>query len=254
MLQEFSVTISIQFTILFQKSYEVNVSEIVLMPKLTVVPTNSSEEVIKTLVELGADVNAEDDFGRTPFLIAVENNNIAMMDALLNNKANINSSCRCGTPLHHAVLHSSLETVQYLLSKGANVNSLDRFHSTPLHVASKSGRIELIELFLDHGARIDTENSTGFTALDLAASCGSIDVFELFDRKGVDICTSENKSFRLLSIAVECKHDPLALWILNKEATLHHVGKRSLISRFLPASVSLCISICFCACLPFLMY
>ena len=59
-------------------------------------------EVVKSLVEQGANVNAKSPFSGM-------------------------------TPLHYAAMGNSLEKVQYLISQGANIQAIDQRGRTPLH-------------------------------------------------------------------------------------------------------------------------
>jgi ankyrin repeat protein len=52
---------------------------------------NGHESIIKLLLEAGAKVEAKDDNGRTPLLLAAENGHEAVVKLLLEAKANVES-------------------------------------------------------------------------------------------------------------------------------------------------------------------
>jgi hypothetical protein len=55
-----------------------------------------------------------------------------------------------------------------LLSKGADVNAVDRFGESALMKAAQAGNREMIELLIRHGANVHAEDSAGLTAFDWA--------------------------------------------------------------------------------------
>jgi Acyltransferase family/Ankyrin repeats (3 copies) len=65
------------------------------------------------------------------------------------------------TDLPIAVLNGDLATVQKLLENGANVNGRDETGSTPLHAAAFLGRLEVAKLLLDRGADPNAKGGDG---------------------------------------------------------------------------------------------
>jgi ankyrin repeat protein len=73
------------------------------------------------------------------------------------------------TPLHLASQHGHIDIVEYLVNKGANVDSKDRsivmflssdilFHGiTPLHYASEHGHIDIVEYLVNKGANVEAK-------------------------------------------------------------------------------------------------
>ncbi|UNF62747.1 ankyrin repeat domain-containing protein [Spiroplasma poulsonii] len=80
-------------------------------------------DLTRFLVVIGADVNLQDENGRTPLFVATSINNPEMVQLLLDNGADINLQNKNGiTPLNFAVIKKNLKMVQLLLDKGANVS------------------------------------------------------------------------------------------------------------------------------------
>ena len=72
------------------------------------------------------------------------------------------------TPLSIAVMEGARNIVEFLLSKGANVNFQEDFLSfTPLMIATSSGRLDLAKLLLMAGANPALKNARGETAFEL---------------------------------------------------------------------------------------
>ncbi|XP_053124853.1 B-cell lymphoma 3 protein isoform X2 [Hemicordylus capensis] len=107
---------------------------------------SSNRDIILTLLERGADVDAVDiKSGRSPLLHAVENNNLEMVELLLQHGANVNAQSYGGnTALHAASGRGLLETLRLLVRNGAD-SSLKNYHNdTPLMVAKNKRVIDIL--------------------------------------------------------------------------------------------------------------
>jgi hypothetical protein len=66
---------------------------------------------------------------------------------------------------HACGLNGSFEQVQDLVENDADVNGVDRTHTTALHVAAMFGSVRIVELLVRHGAEVDRRNNLGNTPL-----------------------------------------------------------------------------------------
>lgn len=126
-----------------------------------------SEEVMRVLLELGADPTMSFKNGLTP-LHGV--NSVEKLELLLQAGAHLDVRDHCGrTPLHQVVLlkidenkHSSL--MQRMFEEGADPNARDNNSSTPLHLASMLNRRKyVIKQLINAGADGDAQNDVGDT-------------------------------------------------------------------------------------------
>ena len=90
----------------------------------------------------------------------------------------------CGTALHLATAMADLRLVQALLTRGADVNSVNVNNITPLHTASLNGRTEVCDLLLGHGSQIECRDKIGFTPLLVASQGGHLDTARLLVTRG----------------------------------------------------------------------
>src|SRR5579871_5113619 len=101
------------------------------------------DELTRWLVERGANLNAEDTWGKTP--------------------------------LHNRITFRG--NFEILVDLGADIHHVSRSLGTPLHDAADRKNLPAATLLLDRGARVDAPNQEGRTPLELALQrCGSIDI------------------------------------------------------------------------------
>ena len=69
------------------------------------------------------------------------------------------------TPLHIAAGAGNKETVEFLITKGANLHAKNNFGWIPLHSASYNGQIEISNLLISKGSKVDETDVFGNTRL-----------------------------------------------------------------------------------------
>lgn len=109
---------------------------------------NSKRDIIKILLEAGADVELGYDWGYTPLMGAAEYNNLEAVQLLLDYGADINAQhVDKLTALMLAAKKASKEIVELLLNKGADANIRDVYGRTALKIANRLDRKEIVEIF-----------------------------------------------------------------------------------------------------------
>ena len=110
-------------------------------------------DIVRYLVERGADFNQADKWGQTPLHAAAYNGHIEVVRYLIEGKgADFNLADRWNqTPLHLAACYGHTEVVRYLIERGADFNQVDNEGETPLHLAVLFGRIDVVRILLANG-------------------------------------------------------------------------------------------------------
>lgn len=100
---------------------------------------------VKHLVEeKGYDVDEIDSKGYTPLFCAVEKSDLEMIKYLIEKGADVNAYNKNGaTALHIA---ADLEIVKLLVEKGAYLDVNDDDGKIPLHSAAKNGHLEVVNI------------------------------------------------------------------------------------------------------------
>lgn len=150
--------------------------------------------VAQMFIREGADVNAIDAVGDTPFHIAAVCGRVALMGLYIRHGANIDARGQNGaTPLMAAVVHSQLTSVQFLHREGANallpiLESASRNGKTvlPLEKGAQRGCFDVVhELVKLFGITGCGGPSGGVGALTDAADHGHVDIMTLLLDAGV---------------------------------------------------------------------
>ena len=141
-------------------------------------------EIMRLLLEKGAQVNACDKEHCTPLMIASKNSHVNVVKLLIDREADLALQDQDGeTAIHYAVEKdgrdgNSDEILSCLIENGADVNVRSNDNCTPLMVGSRHNcHIDLLKLLVKHGAQIDLQNDDGDTALHYACYPQSSTVF-----------------------------------------------------------------------------
>jgi len=183
-----------------------------------------SKIIVQYLIDNNAEVCAEDRWGKTPFIYAKDRGHDKVADLLfLHSQLEISNAEETikifnelahegklfevtemvkryprlilsetynssnTTPLHAAASSGHVDVVQFLLDKGADINSKDQYGQTPLHDAADNGQKRMAKFLLDNGADVDARMHNDFTPLYMAADGGHRDVVMLLLRKGANV-------------------------------------------------------------------
>ena len=126
-------------------------------------------EIVRLLINAGADVDASNDFGSTPLLRAVEVVNLEIVELLLNAGADVDASDDFkSAPLLYAANHGHTDIVAMLLRYGANANIKDSVGNTPLHLCAYYGDIHMAKMLVQYGVDINAKNRFGSKAIETA--------------------------------------------------------------------------------------
>ncbi len=107
---------------------------------------------------------------------AIKNNQPQIVALLLTNGANIEQTFEEQTPLMYATKMQHLEIADFLISHGADVNTLNHDQQTALIFCAKYGTLELSIFLIENGANPDIRDVKGRKAIDYALKHDNKDV------------------------------------------------------------------------------
>ena len=200
-------------TSLFDVSYGISKSE--------------NKEMFKILVENGFDLESkinDDNSDYTPLMIAVYKEDYDMVKYLLDKGANPNASNNENkTALMIANDDGNFDISKLLIEQGANINTQDEYGLTALMNAAMIGDYEMVKFLLENGANINTKDNDGNTVLyyniyyDHYGKEEMIEnakkIFNLLIKYGADVNTKDNDGASLLDIS----YRPSTALVQNRE-------------------------------------
>lgn len=162
-----------------------------------------SEQCVLELLEIGADINAVDENGRTALHYAVKSADKAVVERLLGNKIDVNVADQAGkTALHYAIISiltdrfSFSEIAKLLLDNKTDVNAVDKEGKTALHYAVISMNKAVVESLINNKAKLNAVDNEGRTALHHAALHRNLQIPKLLitNRADVTVLDKEGKT------------------------------------------------------------
>ena len=142
------------------KRTAVTVDEIILQgatPLFLAAEVNNLD-VIKTLVDAGADPLIPTERGTTPLMMAAGAGTDVQREREPQERA------------------TAVETAKFLVEHGADVNAKGQYGWTPLHAAAYQGLNDVIAYLVSKGAKIDQKDEFGQTALSISLSVLTKDI------------------------------------------------------------------------------
>lgn len=135
------------------------------------------DDVIKLLLNAGANIEAKTKDGKTPLHMAVEFNDLRyVINTLIDAGADILAQDENGwTPLQYARKYGKSGIILISLNKTrkqqtTNTKVQGKGHTTPLHYAAESENPELVTRMIKAGADTEVRNRLGETPLHIAAT------------------------------------------------------------------------------------
>jgi ankyrin repeat protein/L-ascorbate metabolism protein UlaG (beta-lactamase superfamily) len=191
--------------VLLEKGADISIGDMDNSQPIHCAAISGNIEVAELLLAHGADVNEKDYNGATPLTFATGRGHLEMIRYLVEQGADINAQNREGlTFLHIAVWRGRTDIVQTLLEQGANPNIGNEQGVTPLFWPNGDNCYEITRLLIENGARIDARNQGNSTPLHFIAGTGSVEATELLLSHGADINAISNFGWTPLCMAALC--------------------------------------------------
>jgi ankyrin repeat protein len=110
-------------------------------------------EIIKLLVEFGADVEGCFNDDMTALFNAAGHGNLDVVKTLVECGANVNKAQKAGTALHNASAYGHAQIVEFLIDRGADIKAVDEDGVSALQFALSNAHDEVADLLIAKGAQ-----------------------------------------------------------------------------------------------------
>ena len=127
-------------------------------------------EIVHEFLAAGMSINSRDDLGTPMLNIACRNDNFDFVQMIFELGADINaiSEDRGYTAVMDAVWRGNEKITKYLISKGANLNTINKEGQNNLILAVGANRESLVKLLAENGADPDVKDMMGMSAYNYA--------------------------------------------------------------------------------------
>ena len=130
-------------------------------------------EVVKLLLEHGADKNGQDSYGQSLVMTAASNHRT--------------------------------DVLALLIAAGADVNAANQYRITPLAVAAEQGHLDIVNMLVAAGAKVNARDTSGGTALSVAILRGYKEIVEALIAAGTDVLRDKEDLLNLAADKPEIK-------------------------------------------------
>ncbi len=193
--------------------------------------SDGNQSYVDLFIKAGIDVNAKNNSGSTPLLMAVDRKSLITVEKLLKNGADVDMKGFVDdrTPLFQAAVVGDKEIAALLISKGADVNIKNKSGIPVIWQAIADANKNFVELLIDKGAKVNITTAEGDTPLITAIQYDKKDIAELLISKGVGLeeKMGEYRITALIFAAIKGKKDIVEL-LINKGANLETKDKNNL--------------------------
>ena len=180
-----------------------------------------SKNIISTILDHGAGVNATNKNNETALIIACRNGNKSAINVLCNAGADPNiADVDNYTCLYKSVSAGcNKQALQTMIDFGADVNASNKDNATALMIACAKGNTDAINVLLDAGADPNITDANGYTCLSHAGygECSKDELQAIIDH-GADVNTTNKQKKTALMWACEKGNADAINVLLNAEA------------------------------------
>lgn len=155
-------------------------------------------DIIESLLDHDAEIDAVDKQGRTPLMMACSDNALTLPQDMGEDRPSTGSQSGGGC----------FKAVELLLKRGANATKRDTMGLLPLHEACWNisdrcqSKLSIVSKLLDHGSPVNAKADGGGTPLHIACCCSDVAVVEELLRRSADPLLQDESGRSPLHIAI----------------------------------------------------
>ncbi|KAI0099324.1 ankyrin repeat-containing domain protein [Nemania sp. FL0031] len=190
-------------------------------------------ECLKVLLDGGADIEASS-VDSTALYLATYHGKLESVEVLISHGANLEVTSEFPgysdsnyTPLLAAILMRRYEVIRALLKAGASVKARTPRNETVLHLAASKADEQAIKAILEYDPELDAKDEDGDTALHQAIySETPVSLIELLVHRGASLNILGN-DYIPLDLAIRNRLTEIAKYLISAKAELNRVGSFS---------------------------
>ncbi|XP_060790078.1 kinase D-interacting substrate of 220 kDa B isoform X2 [Neoarius graeffei] len=184
---------------------------------------------LRAYLDKHREVDSRSDSGQTPLMLAAEQGSIEIVQELIRRGANVNlDDVDCWTALISASKEGHVEVVKELLANDANLEHRDMGGWTALMWGAYKGRVEVVRLLLEKGANSNITGQYSVYPIIWAAGRGHAEIVRLLLQHGAKVNCSDKYGTTALIWAARKGHYDCVMHLLENGANVDQEGANSM--------------------------
>ncbi|KAM9435198.1 kinase D-interacting substrate of 220 kDa B isoform 2-T3 [Clarias gariepinus] len=184
---------------------------------------------LKAHLEKFKEVDGRSDNGQTPLMLAAEQGSLEIVQELIRRGANVNlDDVDCWSALISAAKEGHVEVVKELLDNSAYIEHRDMGGWTALMWAAYKGRVEVATVLLENGANPNTTGQYSVYPIIWAAGRGHAEIVKLLLKEGAKVNCSDKYGTTPLIWAARKGHYDCVMHLLENGADVDQEGANSM--------------------------
>ncbi|XP_034017620.1 kinase D-interacting substrate of 220 kDa B isoform X2 [Thalassophryne amazonica] len=185
---------------------------------------------LKAHLDRFKEVDGRSDNGQTPLMLAAEQGSLEIVQELIRRGANVNlDDVDCWSALISAAKEGHVEVVTEFLENSAYIEHRDMGGWTALMWAAYKGRVEVTKVLLEHGANPNTTGQQySVYPIIWAAGRGHTDIVKLLLNSGAKVNCSDKYGTTPLIWAARKGHFDCVMHLLENGADVDQEGANSM--------------------------
>uniref|UniRef100_A0A8B9J3Y6 KAP NTPase domain-containing protein n=1 Tax=Astyanax mexicanus TaxID=7994 RepID=A0A8B9J3Y6_ASTMX len=184
---------------------------------------------LKAHLEKFKEVDGRSDNGQTPLMLAAEQGSLEIIQELIRRGANVNlDDVDCWSALISAAKEGHVEVVKELLDSSAYIEHRDMGGWTALMWAAYKGRVEVTKVLLENGANPNTTGQYSVYPIIWAAGRGHAEIVKLLLKHDAKVNCSDKYGTTPLIWAARKGHYECVMHLLENGADVDQEGANSM--------------------------
>ncbi|XP_011503576.1 PREDICTED: ankyrin-3-like [Ceratosolen solmsi marchali] len=187
------------------------------------------KDLIKLLLDHGANVNDVNNTGENSLHLALHTHDLTILELLLEKSCDLQAISTWGvTILNTAILRGNINAVSMILKAGADIKAQHHTGLTPMHFAAMSDvdNTNIAELLLARGVPVDDGDKDLVKPLHLALEYNNKRMMYFLVKHGANINSKTESSLFPLYLAVQFNHSSTVEFLLDKGAKINEVAEK----------------------------
>lgn len=158
--------------------------------------------------------------GASALWVAAGAGHLNIVKLLIEHGADVNHHTKnLSTPVRAACFDGRLDVIRYLVNHKADINLPNIYNNTCLMITAYKGHVAVVEFLLENDALLNEQANCGATALHYAAECGHLDVCTVLLDYGAVLKRNEYGMTAVICAAERTRESVVQLFV-NRQGLL----------------------------------